>query len=121
MTIYEQIGASPAVSVAVDRFYERVTADPTLITYFESVDLARLKGHMRAFIAAAVGGPDPYLGRGMQDAHAHLKVTDAAFDAVVEHLVAVLIDLGVPFATVELIGATLAPLKAEIVSVAVAN
>ena len=121
MTIYDQIGGPPAVSATVDGFYDRVTHDPTLTNYFDSVDLGRLKGHMRAFIGVAVGGPEPYLGRGMKEAHSHLNVTDEAFDAVVAHLVAVLIDLGVPLSTVELIGTTLAPLKTEIVSATVVH
>lgn len=117
MTIYEEIGGAPAVGAAVDAFYDRVTSDPTLTNYFDSVNMGRLKGHMRAFIAAAVGGPDPYLGRDMETAHAHLEITDQAFDAVVAHLVAVLDSLGVSEGTIGAIGTTLAPLKAEIVTV----
>ena len=68
MTIFDEIGGAAAVSAAVDAFYDRVLADPTLAPYFEGVDLGRLKGHQRSFIAAAIGGPDAYLGRAMSDA-----------------------------------------------------
>lgn len=118
MTIYNEIGGTAAVSAAVDAFYESVTIDPKLANYFESVDMGRLKGHMRSFIGAAIGGPEPYLGRDMGSAHAHLGITGEAFDAVVTHLVNVLSNLGVASDTIDTIGGALAPLKADIVSTA---
>ena len=78
MTIFDEIGGARDER-AVDGFYERVLADPTLAPYFDDVDLGRLKGHQRSFIAAAIGGPDAYLGRAMSEAHAHLDVTPVAF------------------------------------------
>jgi hemoglobin len=114
MSIYDEIGGSAAVSAAVDQFYERVTADPSLAGYFEGTDMMRLKKHQRAFISAAIGGPEPYLGRNMAEAHARLAITPQDFDQVVGHLVATLAALGVPEPTIGKIGDTLAPLKGEI-------
>jgi len=114
MSIYDEIGGSAAVSAAVDQFYQRVIADPILAGYFEGTDMKRLKGHQRAFIAAAIGGPEPYLGRNMAEAHARLDISESDFDRVVGHLVATLDALGVPTATIGKIGDTLAPLKAQI-------
>jgi hemoglobin len=116
MAIYDQIGGSPSVSAAVDLFYEKVIGDPNLAAYFEGVDLGRLKGHQRAFIGAALGGPEAYQGRDMGAAHAGLGVTDADFDAVVGHLVATLGELGVPAVTISQIGDALAPLRSDIVT-----
>lgn len=114
MSIFDQIGGAPAVTAAVEDFYRRVLADPELTPYFENVDVKRLKGHQRSFIAAAIGGPEPYLGRPMREAHARFDIQPAHFDRVVDHLVATLSGLGVPGHTIEAIGATLAPLKGEI-------
>ena len=116
MTIFEEIGGAAAVGAAVDRFYDLVTDDPTLAHHFTGVDLGRLKGHQRSFIAAAIGGPDAYLGRAMREAHAHLAITGEEFDRVVDHLVTALADLGVPAPTIEAIGGALAPLKGEVVT-----
>jgi hemoglobin len=116
MSIYDGIGGAPAVQAAVDDFYARVTADPELAPFFTDVDLRKLKAHQRAFIAAAVGGPEIYRGRDMQAAHAGLGITDANFDAVVGHLVATLTGLGVPAETIGQIGETLAPLRSDIVT-----
>lgn len=114
MSIYDEIGGAAAVSAAVDDFYQRVVADPVLAPYFTATDMVRLKRHQRSFIAAAVGGPEPYLGRNMADAHARLSIAPGDFDRVVGHLVATLAGLGVPEDTIGAIGATLAPLKSEI-------
>src|SRR4051812_32676443 len=121
MSIYDEIGGSGAVSAAVDGFYARVLDDAALAGYFDGVDVQRLKGHQRSFIAAAIGGPESYLGRAMSDAHADLGVTDGAFERVVEHLVDALADLGVAETTIERITAALAPLKADVVRTADAN
>jgi hemoglobin len=118
MTIFESIGGTPAVQAAVDDFYVRVLADPELAPYFAEVDLGRLKAHQRAFIAAAIGGPQMYSGRDMATAHARLGVTGEHFDAVVGHLVRTLQDLGVPDGTIAQVGASLAPLRGDIVSAA---
>jgi hemoglobin len=114
MSIFDQIGGPPAVTAAVDDFYRRVLGDPELAAYFDGIDLKRLKSHQRAFIAAAIGGPDPYLGRSMREAHAPFDIQPAHFDRVVGHLVDTLTGLGVDGPTIEAIGAKLVPLKGEI-------
>lgn len=116
MSIFDQIGGHAAVTAAVDDFYRRVIADPELTPYFDGVDMKRLKGHQRSFIAAAIGGPEPYLGRSMREAHAPFNIAPPHFDRVVEHLVETLTDLGVSGDIIGQIGAKLAPLKDEIVS-----
>jgi hemoglobin len=115
MTIFDAIGGAPAVQAAVDDFYVRVLADPALAPVFGGADLNRLKAHQRAFIAAAVGGPQLYAGRDMATAHAGLGITDIQFDAVVAHLVDTLTGLGVPGDTITQIGAALTPLRTDIV------
>ncbi|GAA0962538.1 group 1 truncated hemoglobin [Actinocorallia libanotica] len=116
MSIYDAIGGAAAVGAAVDDFYVRVLADPKLEGFFTGTDVARLKSHQRAFIAAALGGPELYKGRDLASSHAHLGIGDEHFDAVVAHLAATLASLGVPEETIGEIAAALAPLRADIVS-----
>jgi hemoglobin len=115
-TIYDEIGGRDGVAVAVERFYDHVLADDLLAPYFDTTDMRRQKQHLRAFLAAAVGGPDVYAGRDMSEAHAGLGITDEAFDRVVGHLVATLTALGVAPATIGAIGDAVAPLRASIVA-----
>jgi hemoglobin len=116
LSIYDTIGGAGAVRAAVDDFYERVLADPRLAAFFTGTDLTRLKTHQRAFIAAAIGGPEIYAGRDMASAHAGLGIADADFDAVVGHLAGTLTGLGVPEETIGQIAGVLAPLRSDIVT-----
>ena len=116
-SVYEQIGGKPAVSAAVDGLYARLLADPVIAPYFDRTDMERQKRHMRAFMAVALGGAELYAGRDMASAHARLRITDDAFDRVVGHLVDTLASLAVSGETIEAIGAKLAPLRAQIVTV----
>jgi hemoglobin len=115
-SIYDRIGGAPAVSAAVDDLYARIMGDRGLAHYFADIDWARQKAHLRAFVAAALGGPQLYAGRDMHAAHAGLGVTAGAFDAVVAHLAAALAGLGVPAADIDAIAGKLAPLSAQIVA-----
>ena len=114
MSIFELIGGPPAMTAAVDDFYRRVMADPALSPYFDGIDMRGLKSHQRAFISAAIGGPEPYVGRSMREAHALFDIQPEHFDRVVHHLVNTLADLGVADLIIDAVGAKLAPLKAEI-------
>jgi hemoglobin len=116
MSLYDALGGENGIRQAVDNFYERVTADPELTHYFANVDMARLRRHQRAMLAAATGGPDQYKGRDMATAHAGLGITSEHFDSVVAHLVDTLRDLGVEEKTISQVGETLAPLKGDIVT-----
>jgi hemoglobin len=114
-SIYEEIGGEPAVSAAVDLFYERVWADRDLSRYFDGTDREKLKGHQRAFISTALGGPAADQGRPLSEAHAGLGITDHAFDQVVAHLAGALTEFDVPAPTIEEIAAALAPLRGDVV------
>jgi len=116
MSIYASIGGAPAVRAAVDDFYARVLADQRLAPFFAGTDLQRLKVHQRAFIAAAIGGPEVFGGRDMASAHAGLGIADGDFDAVVGHLADTLTGLGVPEDTIGKIAGALAPLRDDIVT-----
>lgn len=117
-TIYDEIGGAPAVTAVVDAFYERLVADPALMSYFDGRDMARLKAHQRSLVTVALGGTgtsEEYRGRRMHPAHAGLAITDDAFDKVLDHLLAVLTELGVPAVTAAKILAILQPLRTDVV------
>jgi hemoglobin len=117
--VYQRLGGperGPAnVAAVVDRLYELILNDPELAGYFRGIDMRRLKAHMRAFIVAAVGGPDHYQGRSLGAAHSHLRISDEHFSRVVSHLVRALSEFHVAPDVVEEIAAKLAPLRPQIV------
>lgn len=114
-SIYDAIGGAEAVDAAVDIFYDKVWGDPDLLPYFVGVHRRRLKGHQRAFLALALGGPEAYKGRPLDQGHAGRGITDDAFDRVVDYLVDTLSELRVPSETIEQIGAAVAPLREAVV------
>ena len=61
-SLYEQLGGSAAVDAAVDLFYRKVLADGRINHFFQGVDLRRLAGHQRAFLAMAA----QFVRRGME-------------------------------------------------------
>jgi hemoglobin len=115
MTTYDQIGGATGVAAAVDDFYARLLSDPEIAHYFDGVAMPRQIHHLRAFLGAALGGPERYLGRDIETAHSGLGVTESAFDGVVAPLAATLRHVGVKASTIADIGAKLAPLRAQVV------
>lgn len=116
LSLYERIGGEAAVNAAVDRFYERVLADPELKNFFDGVSMSRLKAHQFAFLSQALGGPKQYSGASMRDAHFRLPIEQRHFDGVAVHMVETLRELGVPEDIIGTIGAALTPLSEQIVN-----
>ena len=115
-SLYAQIGGEAAVQAAVERFYEKVLADPMLEHFFVRVDVKRLKDHQFAFLSQALGGPKKYSGATMSVAHARLAITQQHFDLVATHLVETLRELAVPESIIAQIAAAVSPLAAEVVN-----
>lgn len=116
VSLYERIGGESAVNAAVNRFYERVIADPELKDFFKGVSMSRLKAHQFAFLSQALGGPKQYTGASMRDAHSRLPIEQRHFDGVAMHLVETLRDLGVSEEIIGAIAAALTPLSEQIVN-----
>ncbi len=115
-TLYQRVGGEAAIQAAVDRFYERVLADPALSPFFTGVNMSRLKAHQFAFLSQALGGPKQYSGASMRDAHSKLAIEQRHFDSVAVHLVETLRELGVPEDIVGRIAAAVTPLSGQIVN-----
>jgi hemoglobin len=116
ISIYERIGGESAVSAAVDRFYERVLADPELKDFFNGISMSKLKAHQFAFLSQALGGPKQYSGASMRDAHSRLAIEQRHFDGVAVHLVETLRELGISEEIIGTIAAALTPLAPQIVN-----
>ena len=82
-TLYERMGGWDSVSQIVDDTIAFHLDNPQVAHYFENVDLDKLAGHVTAFFAAGIGGPNKYEGRDMTSAHAHMNMSNADFDSAV--------------------------------------
>jgi hemoglobin len=112
---YAALGRHPGIRRAVDQFYERIAADATLTEYFDGADMDRLRLHVVELLAASVGGPNRYTGRSMAQAHRGLHITDGAFDRVLGHLNATLVDVGADDRTIREVLRTLSGMRLDIV------
>jgi hemoglobin len=114
-SLYDRLGAKEGITTVVDGFVTKVGADKRINGYFASTDLTKLKMHMVNQICEATGGPCKYQGRTMKQTHAGMGVTDAAFAALVEDLVATLDEHKVGKAEKEELLGILGPMKGDIV------
>jgi hemoglobin len=94
-TLFERLGGSVSIDIAVDQFYDRLLEDAELAPHFDGVPMGRQRAHQKAFLTTALGGPDAYQGRGLEEAHATLAIDDHHVDLVAGHLADVLHGVGV--------------------------
>ncbi len=114
-SLYERLGGKEAITAVVDTFVAKVGGDKRINGYFANTDLTKLKMHLVNQICEASGGPCKYTGRTMKQTHAGMGVTDAAFGALVEDLVAALDHHKVGKVEKDELLAVLGPMKGDIV------
>jgi hemoglobin len=88
-SLYNRLGGLAPISVVVNDFIDLLVLD-TVLNSNPAIDAARkrvpaayLKYHVTAMVCEATKGPCQYHGRGMKEAHAHLKITEAEWDRMV--------------------------------------
>ncbi|MEF8753586.1 MAG: group 1 truncated hemoglobin [Accumulibacter sp.] len=116
-SLYDRLGGKPAITAVVDDFVGNVAADKRINGQFANTDIPRLKMLLVEQICAGTGGPCRYTGRDMKSAHAHLKISQADFAALVEDLTRTLDKFKVPAKEQNELIAVLAPMKSDIVTV----
>jgi hemoglobin len=114
--LFDSIGGSESVRVAVDRFYTAVVADPALVRYFDGVDMGRLKRHQALLLTQLLGGPQEYDGRDLGAAHAGLAITGEDYERVGAHLLGTLSDLDVGDEVLAAISGALGAVRPDIVT-----
>lgn len=118
--LYSRLGGRPAVTAVVDAFLNRMLADNRVNTWFQPLAgnperAAAYKAKLHDFICQAAGGPCKYEGQDMFAAHKGRGVTNEAFAAVVEDLIAVLDQFKVPEKEKSQLLGLLGPVKTAVV------
>ncbi len=116
-SLYDRLGGQPAITAVVDDFVANVAADKRINGQFANTNIPRLKMLLVEQICAGTGGPCQYTGRDMKSTHAHLKISDADFAALVEDLTRTLDKFKVPEKERGELMAVLGPMKGDIVTV----
>lgn len=104
-SLYERLGGiygiSGAVDVLVDRLFTNASVNANDAVHAHHGNPANAPGYkflVTAWSVEAAGGPSCYPGRDMTEAHAHLAINPAQFDAVAMEIASTLNFLGVPAA-----------------------
>lgn len=116
-SLYDRLGGLGPITAVVGKFLNIVGEDKRINGYFAKTDLKQLKKHLINQVCQASGGPCTYEGRDMKTTHAGMKVTTAAFSALVEDLVQSLDTFNVPKKEKDDLLAVLGPMKSDIVEV----
>jgi len=114
-SLFDRLGGDAAVGAAVDRFYDKVLADPLLDRFFLDVDLDRQRAMLAEFVTFAFGGPVEWSGGDVVLRHRALGIEQPHMDAVLGHLVATLAELGVDESLIAEAAAIVSPLASDIV------
>ena len=62
-TLYEIIGGRSKIHAAVDLFYQKVQADPSMKPFFDGQDMSRLRAGQSMFLSMLLGGKTVYTGK----------------------------------------------------------
>lgn len=121
--LWERLGGEPAVRAVVKDFVTAAAPDPK-VNFFrdgkfklDAEGVKQLEQYLVEMVSQTTGGPLKYTGRSMKKAHEGMKITDAEFDALAGHLVAVLKKYNVPKAETDELLAIVASTRKDIVEV----
>lgn len=114
--LYRSLGGDEGIARIVDGMVDRAYADPRIQKKFDGVNPKALKESLRNQFCVLSGGACKYEGETMKNSHAHLALTKADFNALVEDLQFAMDDQQVPFAVQNRLLALLAPMHRDIIT-----
>jgi len=114
-SLYEQLGGTSGIEAIVDGMLLRMSDDDSINHFFASTDIVRFRGLLVEQFCAEADGPCRYSGFPMHEAHANRHITEAHFNAVVEHLVESMEEQSVPVPAQNRLLARLARLRGGVI------
>ena len=100
--LYDRLGGLKGITMVVDDFIDRLVVNetlnrnPAINAGRQSSPAPYLKFQVSQMVCAATGGPCKYTGRSMKDAHAHLNINEAQWQALLGDFRASLAHFNVP-------------------------
>ena len=116
-TLFAQLGGKASVAAVVEKFYDKVLADPDLNHFFKKTNMTWLKMRQTQFMTQALGGPAEYKGKPMKAAHEKMFIESRHFDRVATHLAVTLSEMGVAPEVVDAVLEKVSTLEGDIVTV----
>lgn len=100
-SLYDRIGGYKAVAAAVDHLVDNIyvnktlNMNPALKTVHDLNERAAFKLVLATWVMENTGGPKVYFGRPMDQAHAHLGISNREFDVILHECKETFYQLGV--------------------------
>ncbi|WP_417447615.1 group I truncated hemoglobin [Idiomarina abyssalis] len=113
--LYQQLGEKEGIETVVEEMLYRVGGDGRIAHHFTDVDIMRVHKLISEQICDVSGGPCDYSGDDMKTSHRNMGVTNADFNALVEHLIAAMEKHDIPVAAQNQLLGLLAPMHGDIV------
>ncbi len=94
-TLYERLGGQAGVAALVEDFTWRLAGDERIVGFFANTNIDHFVASLEEQLCAISDGPCTYTGPPMDKAHQNMGLTNAHFNALVEHMQRALIERGV--------------------------
>lgn len=113
--LYDEFGGLPGLQALVDDLLERFADDEHIAPVFANANIARFRGLFVEHLCDVLDGPCTYSGDDMAEVHRGLAISEAQFNAVVEHLIDAMDAQRIPQAAQNRLIARLAPMRKDVI------
>lgn len=115
--LYEALGGESGIETITDNFILEIARDERVIEYFEDSSVERFRQFFIEHLCMLTDGPCEYTGDTLVDTHVGMNVTEAAFNAIVEDLMAAMNKSGIAIGTQNRLLARMAELREQIIHI----
>ena len=115
--LYTAIGGEAGVEEIADNFIMEIANDDRVIAYFEDANVDRFRQFFIEHLCMLTDGPCEYTGDTLVDTHVGMNVTVAAFNAIVEDLMAAMNKADIAIGTQNRLLARMAQLREQIIQI----
>lgn len=115
--LYAALGGETAIEQIADNFIMEIANDERVIEYFEDANVERFREFFIEHLCALTDGPCEYTGDTLVDTHVGMNVTEAAFNAIVEDLMAAMNTADIAIGTQNRLLARMAELREQIIRI----
>jgi hemoglobin len=114
-SLYQRLGGEQGVENIVDGVLSGIEHDQSIVHHFADTDIPRFRGLLIEQFCQLSGGPCKYTGVSMQESHTGYNITQAHFDALVNHLISAMQQQNVAIEAQNEFLAILAPMYKDVV------
>ena len=114
-SLYQRLGGESGVEHIVDGILYGIEHDQSIVHHFADTDIPRFRRLLIEQFCELSGGPCKYSGVSMQESHTGFQITQAHFDAIVNHLITAMQQQKVSVEAQNELLAILAPMYKDVV------